>query len=111
MQAIVVCRQVAKHALLCVQLNEVFANNATLTMLTYLTYLSTLCYSLGDITSCVSSGSGGAGGHAPRPVKISHKKDWRQRQPHRFHVSRPPYPATGSATVCTGHISFLMCDY
>ena len=27
---------------------------------------------------------------------ISHKKDGRQRQPHRFYVSWPPYPATGS---------------
>ena len=27
---------------------------------------------------------------APGPVKISHKKDGCQRQPHRFHVSRPP---------------------
>ena len=26
----------------------------------------------------------------PGPVKISHKKDGCQRQPHRFHVSRPP---------------------
>ena len=35
---------------------------------------------------------GGREGHAPPPgpVKISHKKDGRQRQPHRFHVSRPP---------------------
>ena len=33
------------------------------------------------------------------PVKISHKKDGRQRRRHRFHVSCPPYPATGSATV------------
>ena len=37
------------------------------------------------------------GGHAPGHVKISHKKDGRQR-PHRFHVSHPPYPAAGSAT-------------
>ena len=28
----------------------------------------------------------------PGPVKIGHKKDGRQRQPHRFHVSRPPLP-------------------
>ena len=35
----------------------------------------------------------------PGPVKIGHKKDGRQRRPHRFHVSRPPpYPAAGSAT-------------
>ena len=36
----------------------------------------------------------------PGPVNIGHKKDGRQRRPHRFHVSRPPpYPAAGSATV------------
>ena len=36
----------------------------------------------------------GPRGHAPspNPVKISHKKDGRQRWPHRFHVSRPPLP-------------------
>ena len=28
----------------------------------------------------------------PGPVKISHKKDGRQRRPHRFHVSCPPLP-------------------
>ena len=33
------------------------------------------------------------------PVKISHKKDGRQRRLHRFHVSRPPHLATGSTTV------------
>ena len=34
-----------------------------------------------------------AGGPCPPgPVKISHKKDGRQRRPHRFHVSRPPLP-------------------
>ena len=35
---------------------------------------------------------GGAEGAMPppRPVKISHKKDGRQRWPYRFHVSRPP---------------------
>ena len=33
------------------------------------------------------------------PVKISHKKDGHQRQPHRFHVSQHPrYLTTGSAT-------------
>ena len=48
-----------------------------------------------------SSGSGGRGGHGP-PVKISHKKDGRRRQLHRFHVSRPPpYPVAGSATGAT----------
>ena len=45
-----------------------------------------------------SSGSGGPRGHPPGPVKISNKKDGRRRWPHRFHVSRPPYPAAGSAT-------------
>ena len=36
----------------------------------------------------------------PGPVKIGHKKDGRQRRPHRFHVSRPPspYPAAGSTS-------------
>ena len=35
----------------------------------------------------------------PNPVKISHKKDGRQRWQHRFHVSLPPpYPAAGSVT-------------
>ena len=38
----------------------------------------------------------------PGPVKISHKKDGRQRQLHRFHVSRPPYLAAGSATAAPG---------
>ena len=34
----------------------------------------------------------------PSPVQISHKKDGRQRRPHRFHVScpPPPNPAAGS---------------
>ena len=36
--------------------------------------------------SDISSGSRGP----PGPVKIGHKKDGRQRQLHRFHVSRPP---------------------
>ena len=47
-----------------------------------------------------SSGSGGGseGAMPPGPVKISHKKDGHQRQRHRFHVSRPPYLAAGSAT-------------
>ena len=44
----------------------------------------------------------GQGGHdpPPGPVKISHKKDGRQRRPHRFHVSYPPplHTAAGSAT-------------
>ena len=41
-----------------------------------------------------SSGSEGAEGAMPpfphSPVKISHKKDGRRRQPYRFHVSPPP---------------------
>ena len=46
-----------------------------------------------------SSGSRGVprGPWPPSPVQISHKKDGRQRQPHRFHVSwPPPHPAAGS---------------
>ena len=43
---------------------------------------------------------GGEGAMAPSgPVKISHKKNGCRRRPHRFHVSRPPYLAVGSATV------------
>ena len=47
----------------------------------------------------------------PGPVKISHKKDGCQRQPHRFHVSSPPpppppHPAAGSTTVPTSDISW-----
>ena len=43
---------------------------------------------------------GGQGGHGPPPgpVKINHKKDGRQRRPHRFHISWAPYPAAGSVT-------------
>ena len=39
-----------------------------------------------------SSASGGGEGSMPppSPVKISHKKDGRRIQPHRFHVFRPP---------------------
>ena len=34
------------------------------------------------------------------PVQISHKKDGRQRRPHRFHVSSaPPHPAAGPDAV------------
>ena len=40
-----------------------------------------------------SSGSWELKGMAPRPCKISHKKDGHQRQPHRIHVSQPPEPA------------------
>ena len=35
---------------------------------------------------------GGCHGPPPSPVEISHKKDGRQRWPHRFHVSWPPPP-------------------
>ena len=50
------------------------------------------------LNMCIFSGSavvdpgGGAEGAmaSPCPVKIGHKKDGRQRRPHRFHVSRPP---------------------
>ena len=51
----------------------------------------------------VADPGGGRGGHGPPgPVKIGHKKDGHRRQPHRFHVSRPPpYPAAGSATETT----------
>ena len=54
-----------------------------------------------DISNCqIADPGGGPRGPwpPPGPVKIGHKKDGRQRQPHRFHVSRPPpYPAIGSA--------------
>ena len=49
----------------------------------------------GKHTECPVADPGGGGG----AVKISHKKDGHQRQPYRFHVSRPrPNPAAGSAT-------------
>ena len=75
--------------------------------------LSTMAYKLNQIHSCFfipnchkgpngfsySSGSRGGGGAMVPPGPVGHKKDGRQRRPHRFHVSRPPpYPATGSAT-------------
>ena len=41
----------------------------------------------------------------PGPVKISHKKMAVQKRPHRFHVSRPPYPPAGSATAGVTNIS------
>ena len=48
-----------------------------------------------DLTGTIPSsrsGGGGQGGHGPPgPVKIGHKKDGHQRQPHRFHVSQPPF--------------------
>ena len=57
----------------------------------------------GGMMSChlstVADPGGPRGAMPPGPVKISHKKDGCRRQPHRFHVSRPPpYPAAGSAT-------------
>ena len=54
------------------------------------------------VKHAVANPGGGAEGvmAPPGPVKIGHKKDGRQRRPHRFHVSRPPpYPAAGSATI------------
>ena len=56
-----------------------------------------------------SSGSRGARGPCPPgPVKIGHKKDGRQRRPHRFHVSRPPpNPAAGSTTEMSENIMNL----
>ena len=47
--------------------------------------------------SPVADPGGCRGGHAPSPspVQISHKKDGRQKRPHRFHVSWPPYPTAG----------------
>ena len=40
----------------------------------------------------VADPGGPSGPWPPSPVKISHKKDGRQRWPHRFHVSWPPPP-------------------
>ena len=52
-----------------------------------------------SVALSVADPGGGEEVIPPGPVKISHKKDIRQRRPHRFHVSRPPpYPAAGSAT-------------
>ena len=49
-----------------------------------------LCH---NTSSSGSRGGGCRGGHGPPgPVKTSHKKDGRQRRPHRFHVSWPPLP-------------------
>ena len=57
-----------------------------------------------------SSGSrGGREGHAPPPsssVKISHKKDGRQRRLHRFHVSRLPFPPPPGPGFATGPFGF-----
>ena len=48
--------------------------------------------------STVADPGGGAEGAmaSPSPVQTSHKKDGRQRRPHRFHVSCPPHPTAGS---------------
>ena len=46
----------------------------------------------------VADPAGARGPWLPGPVKIGHKKDDCPRRSHRFHVSRPPYPAAGSAT-------------
>ena len=47
----------------------------------------------------------------PGPVKIGHKKDGRQRRPHRFHVSwPPPYPAAGSATESLYVVNKYLCQ-
>ena len=40
----------------------------------------------------VADPGGPRGACPPGPVKISHKKDGRQRRPHRFHVYWPPPP-------------------
>ena len=45
-----------------------------------------------SISHFTSSGWGGQWGHSLGPVKISNKKDGRQRPPHRFHVFAPPPP-------------------
>ena len=43
-----------------------------------------------DSPTVADPGGGARGPCPPGPVKIGHKKDGRQRRPHRFHVSRPP---------------------
>ena len=55
------------------------------------------------IGAVADPGGGAEGAMAPpSPVETSHKKDGRQRRPHRFHVSwPPPYPAAGSDAVVT----------
>ena len=50
------------------------------------------------LTQCSVADPGGPKGSCPPPpgpVNISHKKDLRQRRPHRFHVSCPPPPLPG----------------
>ena len=42
------------------------------------------------VVSVVDPGGAEGAMAPPGPVKIGHKKDGRQRRPHRFHVSRPP---------------------
>ena len=61
-----------------------------------------------------SSGSRGGGprgpwghGHGPPgPVKTSHKKDGRQRRPHRFHVSWPPPTRPLDPMLCSLQVGF-----
>ena len=65
-----------------------------LTLLLWVHFLADAMHAVAD-----PGGAKGAMAPPPGPVKIGHKKDGRRRQPHRFHVSRPPpYPAAGSAT-------------
>ena len=56
----------------------------------------TIVYTLAlSASSEYSFWRGGEGAMTPAgPVKISHKKDGRQRRPHRFRVSRSPPPLT-----------------
>ena len=62
-----------------------------------------------------AGGRGCRGGHgpSPSPVEVSHKKDGRQRWPHRFHVScPPPYPAAGSDAASTFHeLAWFISSY
>ena len=56
----------------------------------------------GTHPTAVADPGGPRGPWPPGPVKISHKKDGRQRRPYRFHVSRPP-PLPGRwIRYCTG---------
>ena len=48
----------------------------------------------------------------PGPVKIGHKKDGRQRQPHRFHVSRaPPLTRPLDPLLATKHLNLLLVTF
>ena len=51
-----------------------------------------LKHSLSPWRTVADPGGGGQGAMPPGPVKICNKKDGRQRQQHRFHVSWPPSP-------------------